>query len=887
MDKSFDPQAVEPRWMQRWQELQLGIADVHSAKPAFVIALPPPNITGVLHMGHAVMGSVQDILCRHHRMRGYEVEWCPGTDHAAIATQNVIERQLAAEGTTKEELGRERFQQRVDAWYEEYGGRILQQMRSLGFSLDWSRTRFTLDPQYVRAIRTVFKQLYDDGLIYRGPRIVNWCPRDRSAISDEEIDWQEHTDAMVYLRYPVAGGSGESPHDGPGGEIVIATVRPETMLADTGVAVHPDDPRYRDLVGRHVVLPLTGRRVPIVADAGVERDFGTGALKVTPGHDPLDFEIAQRHGLPVITAIGFDGRMRVPDPPQFDGLTIAEARAAVLQALRDAGVVVKEEEYVHDVGHCDRCGEVLEPLISEQWWVSMKPLAAPGIESAEQGRVRFHPRRFTDVYLSWMRNIRDWCISRQIWLGHAIPVSTCGNGHRFAWIDPPSQCPECGDSGLTHDPDVLDTWFSSALWPFAIFGWPDDTEDLRRFYPTQVLGTAREIIFLWVARMIMTGLRFMGTEPFRDVIINSTILAHDGSRMSKSKGNAVDPLDMVQKYGADAVRAWAGAVGTSGQDMRFDEQRIASYQRFANKLWNVTRLLVTRLGEGGDAIRAPESVPDEDLAPEDRWMLSKLAETIAACDAGIEQDRFHDSMERLYETAWHGFCDWYVEMTKSRLRDDADPRSRAAAAWTATTALDVLLRLLHPFMPFITEECAQRLPGAAPTLQQREWPQAPRWWNDADSQRARQAVDVVTDLVQSLRAARQEAGVPAASRERQPLLLESNGLLHQGEVARLVQALAPFDVVDAAPQGLTAVRVVAGGAHATLFVGRAGADDTARLRKQLDRVAANVSALEARLGNPGFTGNAPAQLVEQTRKQLDEARAEQARLQSLLGERTS
>jgi len=874
MDKSFDPHAVEPRWMRRWEELKLGVADVHSPKPTFSIALPPPNITGVLHMGHAVMGSVQDILCRHHRMKGYEVEWCPGTDHAAIATQNVIERQLAAEGTSKEQLGRAAFQQRVDAWYADYGGRILQQMRALGFSLDWSRTRFTLDASYVRAIRTAFKALYDDGLIYRGPRIVNWCPRDRSAISDEEIDWQEHTDSMVQLRYPVEGG----------GDIVIATVRPETMLADTGVAVHPEDPRYRDLVGRQVILPLTGRRIPIVADSGVEREFGTGALKVTPGHDPLDFEIAQRHGLPVITAIGFDGRMAVPDLPQFDGLTVNQARVAVTQALRDAGVVVKDEEYVHDVGHCDRCGEVLEPLISEQWWVSMKPLAAPGIAAHEQGRVRFHPRRFNDVYLSWMRNIRDWCISRQIWLGHAIPVSTCGNGHRFAWIEQPQGCPECGSGELVHDPDVLDTWFSSALWPFAIFGWPDDTEDLRRFYPTDVLGTAREIIFLWVSRMIMTGLRFRDAEPFHDVIINSTILAADGSRMSKSKGNAVDPLEMVERYGADAVRAWAGAVGTSGQDMRFDVERIASYQRFANKLWNVTRFLVTRLGERGDAIRAPREVPRDDLAPEDLWLLANLAETITACDAAVESYRFHDAMERLYDAIWHVFCDWYVEAAKSRLREDAEPRSRDAAAWTAATALDVLLRLLHPFMPFITEECAQRLPDAAPMLQQRDWPQAPHWWRDDAAQQARSAVDVVLDLVQSLRAARQDAGVPSASRERQPLVVDANGGLPRGEVSRLIESLAPFDVVGEAPEGMTPVRVVAGGAHATLFVGGATRDDTARLRKQLDSVEARIAQKQAQLGNPAFTERARPEVVAGARAQLEEALAERARLQALLGE---
>jgi valyl-tRNA synthetase len=874
MDKSFDPHAVEPRWLERWEELKLGIADVHSPKPTFVIALPPPNITGALHMGHAVMGSVQDILCRQRRMSGYEVEWCPGTDHAAIATQNVIERQLAEEGSSKEQLGRAGFEVRVEQWYAEYGGRILKQMRALGFSLDWSRTRFTLDPQYVRAIRTAFKSLYDEGLIYRGPRIVNWCPRCRSAISDEEIDWQEHTDTMVQLRYPVEGG----------GSIVIATVRPETMLADTGVAVHPDDPRYKDLVGRHVILPLTGRRIPIVADEGVERDFGTGALKVTPGHDPLDFDIAQRHGLPIITAIDFDGRMVVPDLPQFNGLTVLQARHAVLQALRDAGVVVNEEEYVHDVGHCDRCDEVLEPLISEQWWVSMKPLAAPAIEANEQGRVRFHPRRFNDVYLSWMRNIRDWCISRQIWLGHSIPVSTCANGHRFAWIEPPTACEVCGNTQLTNDPDVLDTWFSSALWPFAIFGWPEETEDLRRFYPTDVLGTAREIIFLWVARMVMTGLRFMEREPFHDVIINSTILAVDGSRMSKSKGNAIDPLVMMELYGADAVRAWAGAVGTSGQDVRFDEDRIASYQRFANKLWNVTRFLVTRLGGGGDVIQAPPEVPQQDLAPEDRWMLARLAETVDACNSGIEQYRFHDAMERLYDITWHAFCDWYVEMSKTRLRDDADQASRDAAAWTATTSLDVLLRLLHPFMPFITEECAQRLPGAAPTLQHRDWPSVPDWWRDDATQNARNAVDEVLELVQSLRAARQDAGIPAASRDRQPLVIDADGHLQHEEIARLVESLAPFSVVDEAPPGMGAVRVVAGGAHATLYVGGAGGDDTGRLRKQLDDVQARISRLQAQLSNNAFTDRAPRQVVEQARERLDEASAERSRLQGLLGE---
>ncbi|HVS42666.1 MAG TPA: valine--tRNA ligase [Candidatus Dormibacteraeota bacterium] len=870
MDKSFSPSDVEPRWRARWEELGVGIADVSSDRPSFSIALPPPNITGALHAGHALQQSVQDILARHHRMRGYEVEWCPGTDHAAIATQNVIERQLAAEGTTKEELGRERFQARVDAWYEEYGGRIFEQMRRLGFSCDWSRARFTLDPAYVRAIRVVFKELYDSGLIYRGPRIVNWCPRCGSAISDEEVEWQEHTDSLVSIRYPVEGG----------GEIVIATVRPETMLGDTGVAVSPGDPRYAALVGRTVILPLTGRGVPIIEDAAVEPQFGTGALKVTPAHDPTDYDIGQRHALPMISVIALDGTMDVPDLPLFHGLTVNQARVAVTEALRELGLVVKEEEYVHSVGHCDRCKGVLEPLISEQWWVRMRPLAEPAIAVVESEEVRFHPRRFAAVYLDWMRNIRDWCISRQLWLGHAIPVSTCGNGHRFAWIEHPSSCPECGSTELRDDPDVLDTWFSSALWPFAIFGWPDDTPDLRRFYPTDVLVTAREIIFLWVARMVMTGLRFAGARPFSDVIINSTILAGDGSRMSKSKGNVVDPLDMIERYGADAVRAWAGAVGTSGQDMRFDENRIASYKLFANKLWNATRLLVTRLGDGDTIAAAPEADP-ETLHPEDRWILARVAETVEACDAAIAGYRFHEVMERLYDVTWHGFCDWYVEMIKGRLADDAEPASRAAATWTAVTVLDTLLRTLHPLMPFVTEECAVRLPGAAPTLQRREWPAPPAWWRDG-ANGAASGVDRVIELVGALRNARHDAGLPNSFKERQPVTLRTaDEALSPADLHRLVRALVPVEVVDELPTGATPVRLVAGGVEAAMHTGGVQAVDRARLERQLRQAEDQVKLFTDKLANPGFM-KAPPHVVEGARRSLAEAEAQRDTVRRLL-----
>jgi valyl-tRNA synthetase len=863
MEKSFDPSTVEPHWRARWEELGVGIADVESAKPNYSIALPPPNITGVLHLGHACGFSIQDTLSRHRRMRGFEVEWCPGTDHAAIATQNVIERQLAEEGTTKEALGRELFQARVDDWYRDYGGRIFEQMRRLGFTCDWTRTRFTLDAEYVRAIRTVFKDLFDAGLIYRGPRIVNWCPRCRSAISDEEIDWQEHTDTLFHLRYPIEGG----------GEIVVATVRPETMLGDTAVAVSPGDARYRDLVGRTVVLPLTGRRVPIIEDAAVQPEFGTGALKVTPAHDPIDYDIGERHGLPMISVIAIDGTMDVPELAQFHGLPVDAARGAVTDALRAAGAVVGEEEYVHEVGHCDRCDSVLEPLISAQWWVRMRELAEPAIAVVEDGGTRFHPRRYTDHYLDWMRKLHDWCISRQLWLGHAIPVSTCANGHTFAWVEAPAVCPTCANTELQNDPDVLDTWFSSALWPYAIFGWPDDTRDLRRFYPTDVCVTARDIIFLWVARMIFTGLRFTGRTPFADVIITSTVQAADGTRMNKSKGNAVDPLLMIEEHGADAVRAWAAAVGTGGQDVRFNKERIESYQRFANKIWNATRFLVSRLDDGSGRMTAPAGAPSaDDLLPEDRWMLAQVADTIEAVDEALASYRFHEAMERLYEVTWHSFCDWYVEMVKPRLREGST--SRDAAARTAITTLDVLLRLLHPFMPFITEECAQRLPGAAATLQHREWPAAAAWWREGLAGQHRIAVDELLGLVQRVRALRDESGVPREQRHRLQLSGGHPGL-SADERRRLLAGLVPVDVVDGRLEG--GVPVVAGGLEARYHL-VVGERERARARRRLAEVEAMIGRLEAQVGNDAFTTRARPEVVAQARRRLDDARRERTAL---------
>jgi valyl-tRNA synthetase len=872
VDKTFRPQSVEPKWRQRWEELGIGHADPDSPRRKFVIALPPPNITGALHMGHACGFSIQDALSRYHRMLGDEVEWCPGTDHAAIATQNVIERELAAEGTTKEQLGRQQFQFRVDAWYKEYGGRIYEQMRRLGFTCDWSRSRFTLDPEYVRSIRAVFKALYDDGLIYRGPRIVNWCPHDRSAISDEEIEWQEHRDTLYHLRYPVEGGD----------HIVVATVRPETMLADTGVAVAPGDQRWAHLVGRHAVIPLVSREVPIFEDAAVHADFGTGALKVTPGHDPTDYEIGRRHALPILTVIAPDGTMDIPELPQFHGLPVEQARPLVADALRQIGALVKTEEYVHDVGHCDRCGHVLEPLVSDQWWVRMATLAAPGITAAETKEISFHPGRYTDVYLSWMRNIRDWCISRQIWLGHSIPVSTCGNGHQFAWIEPPSACAQCGDTNLTHDPDVLDTWFSSSLWPFAIFGWPAHTRDYEAFYPTNVLVTARDIIFLWVARMIMMGLKFTDRLPFTDVLITSTIQATDGSRMSKSKGTAIDPLVMIERYGADAVRAWAAAVGTGGQDVRFDEDRIASYQRFANKLWNVTTgVLLARLGGGADSIPVLNRPDPDALEPEDRWMLAELAGVVTESDSGFAAFRFHDTMERLYDTTWHSYCDWYAEMIKPRLQESAPSASRQAAAWTAVTVLDTLVRLLHPFMPFVTEECAQLLPDAAPTLQQRPWPRVDQLWTDAASRAAHDGVSSVLELVQHIRALRQESGLPASARDAVRVTVHgSTPGLSEADAARLVAGLVPASIA-VTPDGDRPISLVAGPFHAEVSLAAPTQGD-GHTQRQLDQLDAQIARLQARLDNRQFVERARADVVEDARRKLDEVTRQSQTLRALL-----
>jgi valyl-tRNA synthetase len=845
MPTAYDHRAVEAGWSARWKAAGLFRADARSPRPKYSIALPPPNVTGELHMGHALNDTMQDVWARYRRMTGYEVLWLPGTDHAAIATQNVIERQLAAEGLTKEELGRERFAERVDEWYRSVGATIIDQLDELGASLDLSRLRFTMDPAYVRAVRTAFVRFWERGWLYRGPRIVNWCPRCMSAISDLEVEWREHDDTLFYIRYPIEGG----------GEVVIATVRPETMLADTGVAVHPLDARYRDLVGRHAILPLVGRRLPIVADEAVRREFGTGALKVTPGHDPMDWEIGQRHGLPLISGMHPDGRMDVPDLPAYDGRPAAEARDLVVGDLSAGGYLVKTEPYRHEVGHCDRCGTVIEPMVSEQWFLRMGEMAARAIAASERGEVRWHPERYERTYLDWLRGIRDWCVSRQLWLGHRIPVYSCGRGHRFASVEEPERCLECGSTELEQDPDVLDTWFSSALWPFATLGWPEDTEDLRTFYPTDLNGTDRGIINLWVSRMIMTGVDFMGRVPFADVAIHCTLLMPTGLPMSKSRGRVIDPRVHIRTYGADALRAWCVSVAMSSQDVRFDESRIEGFKRFSNKLWNATRLVLGGLGQEP----VPEPAPDGNLWLIDRWILSRLQAAIEAATRGIEEYAPQVSVGALYEFAWHDFCDWYLEAVKPRLRD-ADPAARAVALHV----IDRLLRALHPFMPFITDELWHRLPGQRDFLERTVWPRPDDRFRDAEAEAAARRLVAV---VEELRRLRQATGSP----RRGGRLVLAERL--EPEIETLIAELGGVELVEELAGSGLALTEVAGRVELP-----AAAFDDAAQKAGRERLLRELERSQAKLANPEFVTRAPAAVVEKERARVAELEAALGRL---------
>jgi valyl-tRNA synthetase len=869
METRYDPKSVEQRWYDSWDERGYFTPRDSLTGKTFTISMPPPNITGDLHMGHA-MYTLQDVLVRWHRMLGDAVLWVPGTDHAAIATQNVLEKHLAKKGSSKEAIGREAWDRLVQEWYETTGHTILQQMRRLGFSADWTRNRFTMDPTYVEAIRYVFVQLWRAGLIYRGPRIVNWCPRDQSAISDLEVEYEETDDQLYDLDYPIEGG----------GTIAVATARPETMVGDTAVAVNPRDPRFRDLVGKFVTLPIVHRRVPIVADEAVDMDFGTGAVKVTPGHDLTDYEIGERHQLEIRNILHLDGRMNIPEVPGLDGLPVAKARPRIVEMLRAEGALQKVEPYRHNVGHCDRCGAVIEPLVSAQWWLRMKPLAEPAITVAENDDLRFHPERWREPYLRWMRNIRDWNISRQLWLGHRIPVWSCANGHAVAYLEDPQACEQCGNRQLSQDPDVLDTWFSSSLWPFATLGWPQDTEDLRRFYPTQVLDTARDILYLWVARMVFLSLYFLKVVPFSDVLIHGTVLAADGRRMSKSLGTGVDPLDMIDRYGADATRAWCAYFGTGGQDIRFSEDKIKSYQLFANKLWNATRLLVSKVPEGA----RPMPIDEAALEPADIWILGRLSVVTRLVTSSFARFEFGPAIDALYEFSWHEFADDYLELIKPRLQDDATTQTVLAVA---TNVLETTLRLLHPIMPFVTEELWQRLPHEGETIMYAPWPLPDETVED------RKLMEEMAHLLDVVRAVRNLRHAADPKKRRQPAqVISPQSLLTEPVGRRYLATLAQLELDGELPEDMPQAVVVVGPTTVRLGLptdGNVGAPrqsraETQRLRDELGKKLREIELIQGKLANAEFTQKAPGPVVERERVRLQRAEQAAERLRGLLGQ---
>lgn len=745
LDKRYDPKKVEEKWYGFWEENNFFHSEVDRTKTSYTIVIPPPNITGILHMGHGLNNTIQDILVRWKRMQGFNVLWLPGTDHAGIATQNVVERELAAEGKTRHDLGREKFIERVWEWREAYGSTIIRQLRKFGSSCDWQRERFTMDEGLSSAVREVFMRLYNEGLIYRGKYIINWCPRCQTALSDEEVEHDTEQGFLYHILYPFK--------DKEGG-LVVATTRPETMLGDTAVAVHPDDDRYRKHIGKTLILPLLNREIPVIADRYVDREFGTGALKITPAHDPHDFEIGQRHGLEQINIFHIDATLNENAIEECIGMDRYEGRKRVVERLKEGGFFIKQVPHTHDVGHCYRCNTVIEPYLSTQWFVKMKPLAAPAIEVVERGKVVFHPRRWKKVYMNWMNNIRDWCISRQIWWGHRIPVYYCRKcGQTFASVDEPKQCASCKSKDFYQDADVLDTWFSSQLWPFSTLGWPEETEELLYYYPTDTLVTDPSILFFWVARMIMSGLKFMREIPFRDVYIHGVVMDTKGRRMSKSLGNGIDPLEVVERYGADAMRFTIIDLIPSGQNLLLSMDKFNVGARFANKIWNASRYILMNI----QGIRI-EGVKEESLDAPDKWVLSLYEEIVQKMNLFFEEFRFNEASSLIYEFFWHEFCDWYVEISKVRLYG-SDEKLRSHAASMLVQILEGCLRLLHPIMPFITEHIWQLLPirKEKKSLMICEYPVH---HGNKEYAESRQKIELLKEIVYTIRNIRGEMKVP-------------------------------------------------------------------------------------------------------------------------------
>ncbi|MBL8027839.1 MAG: valine--tRNA ligase [Fibrobacteres bacterium] len=878
LEKVYNPASVEGKWYKVWEESGYFKADEKKEGPRYCVMIPPPNVTGHLHLGHVLNNTLQDILVRKKRMEGFNVLWMPGTDHAGIATQNVVEKALLKEEKkTRHDLGREAFVARVWEWKAKYGSTIIKQLKRLGSSCDWSRERFTMDEGLSNAVKESFVRLYDKGLIYQGQYIVNWCPRCRTALSDEENIHKDKQGKLWHFRYPLADGSGE---------LVVATTRPETMLGDTAVAVNPSDERYKSLVGKMIRLPLADRDIPIITDDLVDKEFGTGCVKVTPAHDPNDFKMGERSKLPRITVMNEDGTMNNVVPEKYRNLDRFACRKAVVADMEALGLLVKIEEHAHAVGHCERCDTVTEPYLSKQWFVKYDAWVGPAVDAVKKKELRFYPEKWEKTFLHWMENIRDWCISRQLWWGHRIPVWYCGCGEVMVAREAPDKCRRCGGTNLQQDNDVLDTWFSSWLWPFSTLGWPQNTELLKKFYPTDALVTAADIIFFWVARMVFAGQEFMGQLPFKDVYFNSVVRDPQGRKMSKSLGNSPDPIDVMDKYGADALRYTIVHLAPTGQDVLFGEEKCELGRNFANKLWNTARFIF--MNTEGFKFNASQQMS---AAVEDRWIISEFNEAVKKVSGHIDGYNFNAALDEAYHFTWNSLCDWYVELIKPRLAPDADPVSKAAALNTIVKVFNGTLTLLHPFMPFITEELYAALKENGLTektsghLMMEKWPT----FNEAEvSLDAERQIAFAQAVITAVRTMRAEKNIPPSKKgEVQVICGDETKAKWLKEVNSQVCALSKTGTLDIKVSGdplANSVSAVTEGV--TVFLSLEGLVDKAaeadKIRKEIERVQGFAASLEAKLSNEKFVSNAPAAVLDKERAKLNDSKEKIIKLNETL-----
>lgn len=853
----YDPKAVEDRLYSNWEQKGYFRAGTDPVKESFSIVIPPPNVTGQLHMGHALDETMQDILVRWKRMQGYNVLWQPGTDHASIATEVKLVEQLAQEGLTKEEIGRDAFLERAWAWKEKYEGRIIQQLKKLGASCDWERTRFTMDEGLSKAVEKVFIYLYEKGLIYKSSKIINWCPVCKTSISDAEVEYEDQQGSFWHIRYPFKDGSGY---------VEIATTRPETLLGDTAVAVNPEDERYADSVGKTLILPLVGREIPVIADDYVDREFGTGAVKITPAHDPNDFEVGQRHHLEQICILNDDGTISAQGG-QYAGMERYAARKAIVRDLEEQGFLVSIEPHSHNVGTHDRCHSVVEPMIKPQWFVKMDELAGPAVEVLKNGELNFYPERYGKIYLHWMENIKDWCISRQLWWGHRIPAYYCAEcGHMVVALEKPGQCPECGCKIMNQDEDCLDTWFSSALWPFSTLGWPEETEMFRRYYPTSALVTGYDIIFFWVARMVFSGLEYTGKCPFKDVLMHGIVRDSQGRKMSKSLGNGIDPLVVIDKYGADALRFMLVSGNAPGNDMRYYDEKVEACRNFANKIWNATRFILMNEKE-----ELPEEMAAGDLTAADRWILSKVNTLAAEVTQSMDKYDLGIAADKLETFFWEEFCDWYIEMVKARLY--AEPcADRTAAMWTLHTVLENALKLLHPFMPFITEELYCCIRPQEETIMYAPWPRYREEWSFPQET---EEVEAMKEAIRGIRNVRTQMNVPPKQKTAVIFVSEderTRSIFEKGASFLAPLAFASEVKVQKDIEGISETAVSIPLHKAAAYIPLEQLVDLekekARLQKELDRLGQEIARTGKKLSNEGFVSKAPAAVVEEERRKL-------------------